>query len=164
MNLSVQTHWPQKMPAHLVGKPTDFRVNILNSLLANYPIAKRTIARMPNEFKFKPHTIRADKTNRWKPGMNIHFFEWTGKPYRSPQFKFAPVVTCVSVQKIEIVWHDLTGCRYINPTIYIDGRWIVGRQLHQLAINDGFDSLTSFYAWFNQDFTGKIIHWTELKY
>lgn len=164
MNLSVSTHWPSHMPPHLAGKPTQFRENILNSLLANYPIAKRTIQRLPKQFKFKPHTIRADKNKRWKPGMRIHFFEWTGKPYRSLQFKFAPTVTCVATQHIEIIWTDTDGIRLAEPTIFIDNKWIVGYQKEQLAINDGFDSLQSFYAWFNTNFTGTIIHWTNLKY
>jgi len=115
-------------------------------------------------YNFKPHTIRKDKHNRWKPGMDIHFFEWTGKPYRSPQFKFSPVVKCISVQDIEIRWTDPDGLRLYDPVIYIDGTWITRKQTEKLSKNDGFDSLYSFYAWFNQDFTGRIIHWTSLKY
>ena len=34
----------------------------------------------------------------------------------------------------------------------------------QLAINDGFESLKHFFEYFNEDFEGKIIHWTDLKY
>lgn len=164
MNLSVSTHWPPKMPGHLAGQPTNFRVGILNSLLSNYPIAKQVIESSPKVFRFKPHTIREDKNNRWKPGMRIHFFEWTGKAYRSKQFKFAPLTECVSVQAIEIVWHDTEGNRYVNPAIYVDDVWMVGKDLETLAHNDGFDTVCDFYAWFNQDFYGRIIHWTDLKY
>lgn len=163
MNLSVSTQWPIKMPSYLVGKETGFKANILNSLLANYPIAARTIQRLPKQFNFKPHTIREDKNNRWKPGMRIHFFEWMGKPYRSKQFKFATGI-CKSVQAIEIIWYDVDGCKYTIPSIYIDGRWLVYDEMKQLALNDGFDSLELFYAWFNTDFKGRIIHWTNLKY
>lgn len=163
MNLSVQTHWPSKMPGHLVGKPTEFRKRILNSLAMQYPIWKRTAAALPDLYLTKPHTIRKGK--RWRPGMLIHFFEWTGKPYRSPHFKFAPKVTCVSTQEIDIIWTDPDKASLPQPLIFIDRVWICDEQQKlNLAINDGFDSLESFYAWFNQDFSGQIIHWTNLKY
>lgn len=28
----------------------------------------------------------------------------------------------------------------------------------------GFDSVKDFFRYFNKDFKGKIIHWTDLKY
>lgn len=37
-------------------------------------------------------------------------------------------------------------------------------QIEELAMNDGFESVDQFFAWFNKDWKGKIIHWTDLKY
>lgn len=34
----------------------------------------------------------------------------------------------------------------------------------KLAINDGFESIDDFFNYFNEDTTGKIIHWTDLEY
>jgi len=36
--------------------------------------------------------------------------------------------------------------------------------MEQLAINDGFDCIDDFFAWFNTDFTGKIIWFVDKKY
>ena len=36
--------------------------------------------------------------------------------------------------------------------------------LRELAKNDGFESVEDFFAYFNKDFKGKIIHWTDLQY
>jgi hypothetical protein len=33
-----------------------------------------------------------------------------------------------------------------------------------IARKDGFDTLEDFLDWFSEDFTGKLIHWTDLKY
>ena len=33
-----------------------------------------------------------------------------------------------------------------------------------LVQNDGFASISDFLKFFNKDYTGKIIHWTDLKY
>jgi hypothetical protein len=33
-----------------------------------------------------------------------------------------------------------------------------------LARNDGFATVKDFFEWFSEDYTGKIIHWTELRY
>jgi hypothetical protein len=36
--------------------------------------------------------------------------------------------------------------------------------LEVIARHDGFDSVNDFLDWFSEDFTGKLIHWTDLKY
>ncbi len=164
MNLAIATYWPNQMPGHLSGKPTRFRERILNTLAQDYPFTAALLEASPEKYKMKPHTIRRDKFNKWVVGKNIHFFEWSAKPYRSTHFKFAPVIACVSTQIIEICWTDADGFLMAIPTIWVDGKWLVGEAEELLALNDGFDSLQSFYAWFNKDFTGKIIHWTDLKY
>lgn len=37
-------------------------------------------------------------------------------------------------------------------------------EIKQLAINDGFEDVENLIAYFNKVFTGKIIHWTDLRY
>lgn len=101
----------------------------------------------------KLHTIREDKTDRWKPGNDIHFVINDRNKNRE---QFLPTVKCVSTQKIEII---AKPCMVIVDDIVLS---IDATRL--LAINDGFTSVAEFFAYFNTDFTGKIIHWTNLKY
>lgn len=121
----------------------------------------------PSPMPPKLHTIREDKSNRWKAGNDIHFVINNRTPER---FQFAPVVKCVSVQEIEIKYKHAEDL----PDVFIDGcdMWKKGqpgikecfKEIEQLAINDGFDSMLQFFLYFNTDFKGKIIHWTDLKY
>lgn len=103
----------------------------------------------------KLHTIRLDPHIRWKPGMDIHPVINNRTANR---FQFAPVIKCVGVQEIEIKY---TG---MIVTVFIDGKDRHTDIVTKLAINDGFENIADFFAYFNKDFTGKIIHWTDLKY
>lgn len=121
-----------------------------------------------DEVKPKLHTIREDKNDRWKPGVMIDFFINARQPN---MFRFAPRIPVVSVQKIKIVHFLAEAHIYIDDSFYgeiffngnkeIDGYAV---NIEELAINDGFDDVEDFIAYFNKDFTGKIIHWTDLKY
>jgi len=104
----------------------------------------------------KIHTIREDKHNRWKPGMNIHMA--TG--VRTKKYECFKYDRCESVQEIVFHYYRKT-CR---PHVRIDGRLLYPEEVMRLARNDGFDSLADFFAWFNNDYRGKIIHWTYTKY
>lgn len=177
------THWPKTMPAHLAGKPTQFVEKITNSL-------SRTLGSELNEYlnvgvdylnysrtdefvnsvvyvKAKLHTIRADEKERWKPGRDIHFVI---NNRSKNQYQFAPVIKCVSVQTIEIKEMDMTvyDCIKLKDgrvfTVRVDGKYLPMYRITELAKNDGFDSVEDFFAWFNTDFHGKLIHWTNLKY
>lgn len=110
----------------------------------------------------KIHTIRKDTGGRWKAGNKIHMV--TGNRTKS-RFQFAPVVEVQSVQKISIYWGDVMPN---EPSCYIDGECIAmgyaAKNWEKLALNDGFDSTDEFFNWFKDDFQGKIIHWTDLKY
>lgn len=112
----------------------------------------------------KIHTIRADTKNRWRVGMPIHFVIHNRTPKR---FQFAPILPVKAIQKIKI--------RYTNPNsdypdVFIDGKrfnvFVKGDLdvLGRLAVNDGFDSVDDFFRYFNTDFEGKIIHWTDFIY
>ncbi len=114
--------------------------------------------------KPKIHTIREDFKDRWKPEKIIHFEQWTGKPYNSKCYHFAPLIPCVSVQKIEIEYQGLKQNGNIIPAIKIDGNYLVRNEFYKLAQNDGFETESDFFKWFNKDYSGKIIHWTDCRY
>ena len=112
----------------------------------------------------KKTTIRNDKHDRWHSGMTMHMA--TG--VRTKNYNCFKLDTCKSTQKIRI-WHRTAHVTYV----YIDGRCFAqyrnnekfpNIKLVTLANNDGFDSVESFFEWFNKDFTGKLIHWTDLRY
>lgn len=117
----------------------------------------------------KLHTIRHDPHGRWKAGKTIHPVINNRTPQR---FQFAPEIVCTGVQEIEIK-HGMFGFK----SVWIDGNIIgnfsetfIGESpvctdlMSTIAINDGFDSVEQFFAYFNEDFKGKLIHWTDLKY
>lgn len=104
----------------------------------------------------KIHTIREDKTNRWKPGNKIQMA--TG--VRTKNYNCFKTAVCVSVQTIEIrnIFDD-------KNAVLIDGRKLTKEEIKTLAKNDGFDNVKDFWNWFfMEDFIGKIIHWTYFKY
>jgi hypothetical protein len=121
----------------------------------------------------KIHTIREDVKQKWYPGKMIHFQQWQGKPYNSKCYQFAPVIPCFSIQKIEIKHVNFGGYDvfiddkhfHYQPSFQIDD-WdcqSTNRMLN-LVQNDGFSSIAEFFRYFEKDFSGKIIHWTNLKY
>ena len=122
-----------------------------------------------DEVKPKLHTIREDKNDRWKPGVMIDFFI---NARQKNMFRFAPRIPVVSTQRINITWLTkyMVFVTIDNKPIG-DAIWDRGficmscdTRLRELAKNDGFDRVEDFFAYFNKDFTGKIIHWTDLKY
>ena len=110
----------------------------------------------------KVHTIRADKKNRWKVGDKIHMVVFNRTKNR---FQFAPVLEVKLIQKIKINNKSyISTDNLFDETVFIDDRILTRDELKQLVLNDGFESIEQFFEWFNEDFTGKIIHWTDLKY
>ena len=108
--------------------------------------------------KPKIHTIREDKNDRWKVGTKIDFFI---NVRQKNMFRFAPVLPVVSTQEIEI---EYTGSGVYNSWVFIDGKLMNEKDLLVLANNDGFDTVEDFFAYFNKDYVGKIIHWTDKQY
>jgi hypothetical protein len=154
------------------GNPTHFVEQIHHCLFAllepevQYPywreVNKKGFDTEKAKGRKKKHTIRTDSKNRWEAGKNIHFVINNRTPQR---FQFAPVVICKSVQLIAIYQNiDSAGFQIANPSVHIDNRNLTPVEIENLAINDGFDSAEDFFAYFNKDSTGKIIHWTNLKY
>lgn len=162
------------------GKPTYFveRIHKCFSLKEVYMIAGLDPSiHYPKDYNFiakdklpaKFHTMREDKKDRWQAGTKIDFFI---NCRQKDMFRFAPVLPVVSVQKVEIVWVELFGKKIAH--VYIEDKFlakvkfgndlIVKGDMLQFAKNDGFDTIEDFFAYFNEDFKGKIIHWTDLRY
>lgn len=108
----------------------------------------------------KIHTIRADPKKRWKVGMSIQ--HWKGSPRNPKQipFKFADG-ECKWIQEIRIyMYWGVTLC------VEVDGRDMSQEEIETIAANDGL-TLNEFKEWFckeGQQFNGRIIHFTDLKY
>jgi hypothetical protein len=116
------------------------------------------------EIKPKYHTIREDNSNRWRGFKIIHHVVGNRTKNR---FQFAPTMPMVSVQRI-FMTYDHSDIIEIS----VDGSELLPSERNELAINDGFDSWTDFFNWFypiieaseDKAFSGKIIHWTDLRY
>lgn len=160
----------------LNGKPTyfvekihkGFRLQELNIKAAIDPAIHYTadynfIAK--DKLSHKIHTIRDDEKDRWQPGTKIDFFI---NCRQKNMFRFAPSITVVSVQLIEIVYYTdrevLLNDLPPKKRVAIDGNILKEAEILQLAQNDGFDTVEEFFEYFNEDFTGKLIHWTDKKY
>lgn len=109
----------------------------------------------------KLHTIREDRTNRWKAGTKIDFFI---NVRTKDMFRFAPVLPVVSVQDFEVVYDRAKLFPFQKCVILVNGDVLSDVETIHLALNDGFDTVEDFFAYFNEDFKGKLIHWTEKKY
>lgn len=120
----------------------------------------------------KIHTIREDKKDRWKPGTMIDFFINTRT---KDMFRFAPRIPVVGVQVIKIKYYYQSDDYNKKVDVYVDhcflGQYYFNKvnpngeeELIELAQNDGFKTVEDFFEYFNEDFTGKIIHWTDKKY
>jgi hypothetical protein len=123
------------------------------------------------ELKPKLHTIR--EGNRWKAGDRIHMaYGVRTKNYQCfnegiPELEFVK-----SVQSIEITHYtihmkplEIMGIKGGSSTyiaMWIDGEYYGGYR--QVAINDGFEDVDQFYKWFKKDFSGQILHFSDLRY
>ena len=124
------------------NKPTDFKRKIMDCV--------------------KIHTIREDPHGRWQEGKHIHHAHGA----RTKSYDCFLENDCVSVQSLHINYYDL-GSNLQKTEVIIDGKLVSGihdELLKKLAKNDGFDSVNDFFKWFDSDFQGKIIHWTDYKY
>lgn len=173
MNLSFATKFPARKKG-LAGKPTNFIEMIWAGLNCDLDIPlneyEKYLDKYWNKFKEhfgdttlekKIHTIRRDANDRWKEGNDIHF---NINVRTTSQFRFAPIVKCTGTQTFEIKWTPDKENEQFKVEMFIDGKILDVYQMKDLAINDGFDSLKDFCCWFDEDFKGKIIHWTPLKY
>lgn len=117
------------------------------------------------QFKFpiqegiKIHTIREDSHFRWKSGNTIQMA--TG--VRTPQYHCFYETTCKSVQALQINWIQV-GTVTKQMQVKIDGVILNPIEVAILAAQDGFKNVEDFAKWFDKDFSGKIIHWTDYRY
>lgn len=116
----------------------------------------------------KLHSIREDLHDRWRPGLMIQMATGTRSKYYDC-FKETP---CQSTQRISM---KLMGILDKEPVlvITISARTLVNaKEYERVAINDGFENFEAFEKWWkpvlaklvNFHFSGKIIHWTDLRY
>jgi hypothetical protein len=110
------------------------------------------------EVGIKIHTIRADPKNRWKVGSLIHFVIRNRTPQR---FQFAPVLPVKAIQSVKILWYRGKPLVWIDHNCFYNQLIGIDNGILALANNDGFDTVEDFFTYFNEDFNGKIIHWTE---
>lgn len=98
----------------------------------------------------KSHTIR--KGHRFKAGEWFAPKVWTGKPYRSKTYQFAPAIEIKKVFDFKIT----------NNQVLIDGMLYATLDLNRVAKNDGL-RLCDFFDWFQfpKDFDGQIICWND---
>jgi hypothetical protein len=117
----------------------------------------------------KIHTIREDSKSRWKQSMVIQMA--TG--VRTKKYNKFTEQICISTQKFQIIWNIPFGEEYKGRLfkVFIDDRCMNNNFWHTkesmlevIARHDGFESVNDFLDWFSEDFTGKLIHWTDLKY
>lgn len=116
----------------------------------------------------KKHTIRKDKHERWSSGKPMHMA--TG--VRTKKYKEFDIKICTGTQKISIRYYNNVhrievriNDRFFGSAYYDQERIFCNySELENLAKNDGFNSLKDFFDWFDKDFDGKIIHWTNLRY
>ena len=112
-----------------------------------------------NEIKSKKHTFREDEKDRWRKGRLIHPYYFN----RTKQaFQCAPIMKCTGIQHVSIIYFKgspLVMIHNENDSYTVDDSLV-----DQMAINDGFNSVDDFFKWFNKDFHGKIIHWTDIRY
>lgn len=117
----------------------------------------------------KKHTIREDNANRWHEGRKINHCHGV----RTKQFENFYNNDCTGTQEITILWNNAVFFRskavvYIGSKLigcyYPDKKEISDNRIKTLAANDGFDSVEDFFKWFYEDYYGKIIHWTDLRY
>lgn len=189
MTLPFSTTWPKHMK-DLAGQPNYFQYKILKGLLHDGIIDTDHYEDLYQELVGinygatetydcdpKLHTLRTDPKNRWKADMPIHFVIHNRTKNR---FQFAPITKCVSVQKVVIKWNCLNESFYSpldsmnkvkhilldgnSVSLQIDNKRLNIGEISNLATNDGFPSLEAFFDYFNTDFEGKIIHWTDRKY
>lgn len=155
----------QKFPD---GTPTYFVEKIINSVksknLAHIDVmtidSKMNHSLLDKFGKLPPkiHTIRRDSKDRWRIGNKIHFVI---NNRTKDRIQFAPVLIAKGIQSIEIT----NGICKSHRQVVVDGKApLTDDEIHDLAMNDGFPDVEKFWEWFNEDFTGKIIHWTDWKY
>lgn len=158
-----------KKPTYFVERiHLSFRIQEVNMKAGldpsiHYPKDYNFIAK--SQVAAKIHSIREDKSNRWKAGTKIDFFI---NCRQKDMFRFAPVLPVVSVQDVFITYAHSDILE-----ISIDDRYIHSySERLELAKNDGFDTWDDFFNYFyplikaseDKCLSLRLIHWTNHRY
>ena len=161
--------WPEKM-GEWAGKETGFKSKIWAMLHDDHGFFQY------GEMAYEWNTDYNDKIKESSP--KLHTIR-RGQKYKagdivkpisvSPdgkEFQFAPEMEIVSVQDIEIKYRSINGFEIDASEVFIDRYNILNRvgTLSGLVKNDGFEFIDQFLQYFNENFHGQILHFTELKY
>lgn len=155
------------------GDPTNFREKIWRGTESTNDIPYQLIPEYEKsltlDLKPKFHSIREDAKDRWSgfEGDIHHFYN-----VRQPNAYCFLRNKYVGYQRIQIIWTRVVGKNDKgndeivgkSQLVLVDGRAIADEKLEQLAVNDGFNDIDHFFTWFDQDFSGKILHWTKIRY
>lgn len=117
----------------------------------------------------KKQTIREDKKNRWKVKTPIHFA--TG--VRTKNYKQFASSHVAEIKTIRIEYYCMDvfnpnhqNLLYLTETravlVFVNNKPLTINEIDTLAKDDGFDTTSDFFKWFDKDFTGKIIVWWYL--
>lgn len=136
MILSFKTKFPN-------GTPTNFKEKILAGE--------------------KIHTLREDEHNRWHKGRKIEMATGVRTPLYSQFNCFDEALqTCTGTQDVFMTY-------WLGQLeITINGKYVYDYNVVELLIkNDGLTE-SEFIDWFfpneNNEWSGKIIHWTDFRY
>ena len=154
MILGFKQHFPDKTPTYFVEKILQpVNVALVLDVPKYYPI--------DIEYKLptKLHSIR--KGNRWRADMPIQMaYGVRTKKYWQFNKGIQQLSKCISVQRIFITYGN-------EITVSVDGKRLSLREVLKLIKNDGITE-DQFINWFFQkgtvEFSGQIIHWTNLRY
>lgn len=180
MILGFKRHWPKEM-GDLYGKPTLFPEKIWTGAALEYIEQIDSIeGAYYAEFGWpeegvcpypKYHSIR--EGDRWRKFFAKHgekaMIQFYVAVRTARMFQIAPDMPVKMVDSISIEYpstHDVVEVCINNRTIYtcrlIESELMEHHGLNFLANNDGFDNAVDFFKWFNKDFEGEIVHWTDL--
>jgi hypothetical protein len=153
------------------GKPTLFKEKVLESK-KTYFVEDKMHTHGPLVILPKIHYFKEDPGNRWPPvSKRIHHIYHNLTPKEDCFLENG----CTGVQKIEI-FHPptLPAIRiYIDEKLYLSypkGGSAISVPYHfvermiELCQNEGFDHPADFLKWHDENFKGKIIHWTLKRY
>jgi len=171
MILDFPTHFPEGLE-RVGGKPTYFIAALWRAVLHGITMnADQFIQisvtlsdqdkRLINTIAPKIHTLRKDEENIWHAGMIIEAVTNAGTPQERP---ILPEVPCISTQKLQICHYSKEMYGNRAPDIQVDDIRMTPQAVEQMALNDGFECVEDFFAYFNKDWKGKIIHLTDFRY
>jgi hypothetical protein len=111
----------------------------------------------------KIHSLREDPKGRWRKGRSIQMATGVrSKQYEQFNKGLERLETCTGIQHCSMTYHADEVLK-----ILVDDRSLMPHEIQDLIKNDGL-TRKHFVEWFfpkkNQEWSGKIIHWTNFRY